>query len=1459
MSFSKECLTLGPGWGWAHSQSRTARLDPSKKQRDIFPLPGVPEVRQLHSLSRRSQQRFDRKRHIYADVQQAVEGLNWMNGFSPKFEFSSDPDPMQQEVLDRIMHLSRVAGFKGSVPSLQPEAALRELLHGREEYDASSVPISLARFDIERISLPSSLDGVPDVMDIIPEEARQFLKSPEQMVREDTSNIDLVTPYWDPLLKNNRGCYKALMKKLHDIGYLRYTRYPKARAGMFFVHKSDKKKIRLIVDARPANQLFNNPPGVHLCTSEGFARMELELPSSVEPGSPAFEEHLKSRGLVFGLADVKDCFHRLRQPEWLSKYFCWDPIPASWVKGLIGTMVDGKKVERGDMLYPMPSSLCMGFSWSLYFAQKANENLMSRVPVLKNSQIMSDRGFPVVFEPEKENTVRHYVYVDNLGIVSSNRELVREGLDELSPYFDDQGLILHPGEIQEQDIRALGSHMRGDLKAVRVTPERYWRLRKSLEALLRRKKISGRILEIVLGHITFCCLCNRQLLCIFSSIYKYIRKHYFAPVVLWPSVRKELEVFRGLMIFLQNDWWKPWNPLVSSSDSSLEGYGVSTAFWPLVDVRTCGRRLERSRFRRPASTAARAHALTSAGFIRDELSQQWRLKEVTDEELIEQSGWEISKDFEEIPGHLLHKDLWEPKLWGRWNFKAGILELEGRALVKSLRRIALSVFGSDVRQLLLVDNMAVALAFDRFRSRSFALLKQIRKFSSYLLSRNISTTVRWIPSEFNSSDEPSRIHAQEASKLLTHLLPTECPGYGAKEGDEAETPFGKKESDSQAKAGATLGAQEEGKIQFIKDTAEARPEEGSLDSQRQISHALQPDGCGLVGASWKFGGKEEEEPLGVKFNQCNERWKPRRKAVEEETASNLKVPSRRADGGQGPHLAGEECNRTSVSKDLCCGVGGVHHLCGAQGIGCSRLRRAGSPIGGLHESPLPGGAPGLQSRQTCCFDPPPLSSVRSPWRFEIASAMEGVEGLQKALPWKVSTGLSTGDLGGGSNPNEAVRSCTDGLVCADGSFNLWPSFRDAEAESVFVGEALSGNYPQLDIADEPRRKTREIQDRGLRRVPKPRLTLDDKLVPYPLLPAQGQPSRSPPMGLRLQRVFKGVQEGGGGAWSGHHSVPDPSFRTFHRPSTWIPKSRRSPEKGPVEGLEVSGSLREVGSPSSNNGKPPDEPADTLPAMRGKPWGNHVRIQKGARVWKRQKQQRYVMDLFAGKGGVSAACQALGFHAKQWDIIHGPEHDLTDKRVLKRLLQEIRRGRVLAVMMAPVCTSFSRARDRTKVIRNHRFPWGIPRRFLSEKEYLSIRLGNTLFRACFAIIEECEKQQIPWLLENPLSSRCWNLPPMRRIIQQRDTHFIHADFCQFGARWKKPTGFLGKRVSDLHRLTRTCQGKHGICNRTSRPHQLLTGTGPGNIPWTLVAQPYPKQLCSQIAHVLTSSYHATSFW
>ncbi|CAE7226828.1 unnamed protein product, partial [Symbiodinium sp. CCMP2592] len=93
----------------------------------------------------------------------------------------------------------------------------------------------------------------------------------------------------------------------------------------------------------------------------------------------------------------------------------------------------------------------------------------------------------------------------------------------------------------------------------------------------------------------------------------------------------------------------------------------------------------------------------------------------------------------------------------RWRHSDGILVLEAHALLKSLARIAHTRWGQSIRQLLLVDNMAVALAFDRGRSKNFKMLRIIRKLGALCLARNILPSVRWIPSEYNSADEPSRL------------------------------------------------------------------------------------------------------------------------------------------------------------------------------------------------------------------------------------------------------------------------------------------------------------------------------------------------------------------------------------------------------------------------------------------------------------------------------------------------------------------------------------------------------------------------------------------------------------------------------------------------------------------------------------------------------------------------------
>ena len=139
------------------------------------------------------------------------------------------------------------------------------------------------------------------------------------------------------------------------------------------------------------------------------------------------------------------------------------------------------------------------------------------------------------------------------------------------------------------------------------------------------------------------------------------------------------------------------------------------------------------------------------------------------EDFLNQTGWEIDHNFHEVPAHLLRKDHWQVKQFGQWKRSEHIMVLEARALTKSLERIAFTKYGKDVHQLLLTDSLSMALAFERARSKSFKVLLQIRRFAAVALARNITPHLRWIPSELNAADEPSRLGGE--SKTLIDLIP----------------------------------------------------------------------------------------------------------------------------------------------------------------------------------------------------------------------------------------------------------------------------------------------------------------------------------------------------------------------------------------------------------------------------------------------------------------------------------------------------------------------------------------------------------------------------------------------------------------------------------------------------------------------------------------------------------------
>ena len=78
--------------------------------------------------------------------------------------------------------------------------------------------------------------------------------------------------YTDPVRQHSRKTYLQFIRMLYDRGLVSFAeaRKIKTKCGLFFVTKRDGK-IRLIIDARRANQKFRKPPSG---STTGLAALE---------------------------------------------------------------------------------------------------------------------------------------------------------------------------------------------------------------------------------------------------------------------------------------------------------------------------------------------------------------------------------------------------------------------------------------------------------------------------------------------------------------------------------------------------------------------------------------------------------------------------------------------------------------------------------------------------------------------------------------------------------------------------------------------------------------------------------------------------------------------------------------------------------------------------------------------------------------------------------------------------------------------------------------------------------------------------------------------------------------------------------------------------------------------------------------------------------------------------------
>ena len=1453
-------FVTGPGGG---------KPPPSRKERDFFPLPVLP-VQSTSGYSRRCRQRIQARNRPAVVVNEAVETLNWMNGYGFETEVvelrDEDNTGATAEVFARLTDLAHAMDAEAEISS---EAAFRELLKGRSEYtlDGST---SLAPFKLESVSLPDSLAECRPVSDLCGDEGRRYLERRERMALSAEEMRDSppeeISPYTDPVLKHNRPLYLKFIKKLMGIDFLCWTRYPKCRAGVFFVWKSDGR-IRMIIDARRSNRMFRPPPGVDLCTAEGLSRTEVVLPAGVTPWSEEGKKKIAEVGLCLGLADVDNCFHRCRQPFWLAEHFALEPVRASEVN-MVGHRVSGEVVGPDDEIFPCPGSLCMGFSWSLYFAQCSSEEAMRSCPSLAESSLVTDRNGNFTFDVAQPDKVKHTVYVDNLGVVSQNGSVIPGILEEMDKEFEVRQLLLHPSSVHTDEAKHLGTKM--DLRRLcsTLTRSRYEKLKGGLRAVLRRQRISGRLLEVVIGHCTFAGLACRPLLSIFHACYKFINRHYFERALVWKSVKDEVRAFMGGLIFCRSDWCRQWNPVVQCTDSSKSGWGITSAVWERDQVAAVGRVLERSRFKRNGVHSARESALAEADLDPDNLKKNWRDGNLCSEDFLRDSGWALDGKFPEVPRKLLRKDLWEPRCWGRWDFDEHITLLEGRTMTKACKRVAMTVYGKNSRQLMLGDNLSAVLSFERCRAKDFKLLVQVRKACSYQLAVNMHMAYRWIPSELCSADSASRLYdPQAAHKVDQPLLASHGPP------EEADCSANRTWAEGSEETGAFCTPQWHG-------PGESQPCPKGPRSEAHPTSALgEGDDHKEVGRHQAAGDrKRTREDQQVKCKEASATC-PRRGRYERK----LECGGSQRGNGKQEEAADSRCEEKAEQVLGLHDGGRKHRTFGAGESGSDQERRQELP-GACGEVGEPPGRARRGRRHKRRSDDrqrdrevheqvvvergegahwEPLagrldSQVRRIQQGRQAlhpSKLEGFERVAEADAHEVSQSLPLGRVGSGGFRHGAKGPTQDGNLRADAGLNVCQAQLPVMHDEGWADTTNRRSHRPLDVADASRRGAGAVENRRVRFECGAGQPVDENLD---LACLRGAPAdrRRRAMGLQVRQCGCRNAADLGSARHRNYPLPSPALRTEHRPSPAAEADDRREEARKLEILEKRGKIREERQVGSVDEKADPGDKDFRCRMRKTSRGLYVRPSRGHSL-ARGGKGCYFLDCFSGEGGVSREVRQLYFASREYEISFGPCYDLTRRANLKVIHKDIEKRKVLASMIAPPCESWSPARDRTSVIRNKSFPWGLPREQLSDRDFGKVLLGNKTMRSAIEIVKHLHAKGLPWGLENPHASKCWNLEFFQRL--QRDEHVttIVLDFCAFGTAWRKRTRILVGNVQepDLGRLFgKFCPSRDGICSFSGKPHFQLTGSNHKGVPWTRIAQPYPAKLCKQLAHVLTCRYH-----
>ena len=367
--------------------------------------------------------------------------------------------------------------------------------------------------------------------------------------------------------------YPLLVRRLVTAGMVDLRQWKAGRTtnGVFGVIKDAAVgSLRLIIDARPANQLRvgGAPMPVRLPTPEDLAALQVP---AVSPSTGRPPKVWTSK------RDVSNFFHQLLIPSWMQDILA---LPALTPEQLRAGGFD----PEGPSV-PVCLTLPMGFCDSVYLTQQISQHLC-------RAFIPADRY--VVNNKDLASGPLAVIYIDDFVLTCLTEHLPR--MRRMDAAIGD---ALQRARLPENvskrvaptsdTVPVLGNSLRNTAlgPVLSPTPERIHKLVARTSYVLQQGCCTGKNMERLLGDWAWTILLWRPAFSLLHATYRFARCAGVAEYTLWPSVRQELASLLAVLPFIRVVLATQPASRVYASDASTEygGAVVSTlsAQWPSVE------------------------------------------------------------------------------------------------------------------------------------------------------------------------------------------------------------------------------------------------------------------------------------------------------------------------------------------------------------------------------------------------------------------------------------------------------------------------------------------------------------------------------------------------------------------------------------------------------------------------------------------------------------------------------------------------------------------------------------------------------------------------------------------------------------------------------------------------------------------------------------------------------------